>query len=351
MCLQRSRPYTDGNNIISCYSTANLSYSMKPFVFCLQLLSYASALVDVLQAVDLYGLSSSCDDANYMFEIPVTVGYCSYSRAGKNVAGSGIDVQTVPPLPVNLTNCGSNQTEVEQTKEALQIVTEIHVSCRSATLSMCSFQSVLLHTPSLESVNISGCNLEHIPANTFQHLLRMEILDLSFNRLSFLSLNLSGNGKLKRLYVNDNALSGIAFDTVDQLNKRGDELKLRIGANRLYCCNMIQDGVSFVLWMKTTSCVVEDKVTCLQNEGNVVAWNDMIGKCVVDQKYLLQFLNHSRDSARMRFRYHYRLVNHNRCVFCQTKKGVESRRDGDSVDMWRRTSLKEFHRIPHMTAI
>ena len=37
---------------------------------------------------------------------------------------------------------------------------------------------------------------------------------MSFNRLSFLNLNLSGNGKLRRLHVNDNALSGIAFDTI-----------------------------------------------------------------------------------------------------------------------------------------
>ena len=152
--------------------------------------------------------------------------------------------------------------------------TRLEVNCGTSRLPMHYLEMLLRQTQFWTSVNISGCNLEYIPSNTFEHLNNLEILDLSSNRLNFLKLNLSSNNKIHFLDLSDNKLVGIAFDTVDQLNERGKYLTVRMRGNNFYCCNWVENGVSFESWMRTTSVVVENKdvVNCLQNNGKVVSW-------------------------------------------------------------------------------
>ncbi|KAM5146573.1 toll-like receptor 4 [Mantella aurantiaca] len=129
----------------------------------------------------------------------------------------------------------------------LYSLVELHVSHN--TFAPDILGSVFQNLSSLRLLDMTSCNLEYIPNETFGHLKRLEVLKLSRNKLMELSASvLLSLAALKHLYISTNNIQGLSNDTTQILSKGLVNVDL---AQNPYDCSCTQE--KFLLWVREQS--------------------------------------------------------------------------------------------------
>ena len=122
-------------------------------------------------------------------------------------------------------------------------------------------------------LNLSSCNLGELPSDFLRQFPRMKHLDLSYNKLSYLSLNLSWLISNDSLFIDlsSNQLSNVNSIFMDsmKLSEMHRPVTLKLDNNQCRCdC----DNIAFLRWFQSTNSIIENKeiLTCSFRGVNIL---------------------------------------------------------------------------------
>ena len=130
----------------------------------------------------------------------------------------------------------------------------------------------------IRKLNLSNNWIEHLPKNIFIHLSTLQILDVSFNRISNVSFIPESMKKLTGVYLQQNKIQTLPFKLLHQLESNyrstGENVSIDLSNNEI---RMSCNNIAFLSWMidHTQYFINIHSYTFIQDDGQTKSYKDM----------------------------------------------------------------------------